>query len=99
MGHSAAHYVFISDLINEYVKGIMTALPYTTFFFVVFLIVLTFFFLTSQRDVKIINKKGYHDLFDVEYYGGFEELFQFFPHSNIQKIRERKDDASSRNSR
>lgn len=76
----------------------MTAFPYELFFFVAFLIILTCFFLHSQRDVKIQNYKGYVDVFDVEYDGGFKDLFQFFPHSKIKEIQERPDEESTSNS-
>lgn len=73
----------------------MTAFPYELFFFVAFLIILTYFLLHSQRDVKIQSYKDYCDVFDVEYDGGFEDLFQFFPHSKIKKIQERPDETST----
>jgi len=72
----------------------MTAFPYELFFFVAFLIMFTLFLLHSQRDVKIQIYKGYIDVFDVEYDGGFQDLFQFFPHSKIKKIQEEPDETS-----
>lgn len=73
----------------------MTAFSYELFFFVAFLIIFTLFLFHSQRDVKIQIHKGYVDVFDVVYDGGFEDLFQFFPHSQIQKIQEKPDEAST----
>ncbi len=79
-------------------KGIMAALPYTLFFFVAVLIILTYFFLNSQEDVRMKDYKQYKDLFDFEYDGGFEDIFQFFPHSDVKKLRETTDDESARDS-
>jgi hypothetical protein len=81
----------------------MTAFPFTFFFFIAFLIILALFFLKSQREMraseaKIINNKEYVDLFDAEYDGGFGDLFQFYPHSKIKKIREGAEDESARKS-
>ena len=56
----------------------MAALPYTLFFFVAVLIILTYFFLNSQEDVRMKDYKQYKDLFDFEYDGGFEDIFNFF---------------------
>jgi len=53
---------------------------------------IAYFLLNSNKKVEKKAEDKYLDMFDMDYQGGFEQLFEFYPRSKMQQLKKLIDD-------
>jgi hypothetical protein len=70
----------------------MTDYPYTLVLFCLFMLGIAYLLLNSNKKVEKRGKDKYLDMFDIDYQGGFEQLFEFYPRSKMEQLSKLIDD-------
>jgi hypothetical protein len=53
---------------------------------------IAYLLLNSNKKVEKRGKDKYLDMFDIDYQGGFEQLFEFYPRSKMEQLSKLIDD-------
>jgi hypothetical protein len=70
----------------------MTMYPYALVLFCLFMSGIAYLLLNSNKKVGKKAEDKYLDMFDMDYQGGFEQLFEFYPRSKMQQLKKLIDD-------
>jgi hypothetical protein len=70
----------------------MTNYPYILVLFCLVMVAIAYILLNSNKKIEKRVENKYKDIFDMDYQGGFEQLFEFYPRSKMEQFKKLLDD-------